>query len=127
MDWPEALGLALVFLARFEEGQKYFDRAPADNYTRLVGEALLLSRTGKDAKIEEKVEALRRAYGDAASYQMAEVYAIMTDHDRAFAALARGIAIRDAGLLGVKTDALLDPLRNDPRFITVLRKVNFPA
>jgi hypothetical protein len=35
--------------------------------------------------------------------------------------------LRDPGLEFVKTDALLDPLRNEPRFLKVMRELRFPS
>ena len=35
--------------------------------------------------------------------------------------------IKDAGLSGIKMDPFVDPLRADPRFAVLLRKMNFPA
>jgi hypothetical protein len=34
--------------------------------------------------------------------------------------------LRDAGLVYLKTDPLLDPLRNEPRFQAVERELKFP-
>jgi len=70
---------------------------------------------------------MRQLYGDAASYQYAQVYAQAGDKDRAFAALDRALEIRDSGLLRVKTDPYIAPLRGDPRYSALLRKLNFPS
>jgi hypothetical protein len=34
--------------------------------------------------------------------------------------------LRDSGLTGLKTDPLLDPLRKEPRFQAIERKLQFP-
>jgi hypothetical protein len=34
--------------------------------------------------------------------------------------------LRDPGLLGLKTDPLMDPLRNEPRLQAVERELKFP-
>jgi hypothetical protein len=34
--------------------------------------------------------------------------------------------VPDPGLIGTKTDLLLDPLRNEPRFKAVLARLKFP-
>jgi len=126
-QFPELVGLCLVLLGRFSDAQGYFDLAPADSYQRLVGESVLLTRTGRASEVQAKIDRMRKGYGDAASYQYGELYAQLGDKDRAFAALDRGWEIRDSGLLNLKTDVLLDPLRSDGRFAALLGKVGFPA
>jgi hypothetical protein len=49
------------------------------------------------------------------------------DADRAFAALDRAWQIKDPGLLGLKMDPTMDPLRGDQRFARLMEKLNFPA
>jgi serine/threonine-protein kinase len=126
-DWPAVVGQALVFLNRFDEAQSYFGLAPDDNYRRLVGEAHLLVRTGRQAEVPAKIAKLRQHYGDAASYQYGEVYAQLGDKERAFAGLDRAWEIRDSGLLNLKVDAYMDPIRGEPRYAAMVKKLNFPA
>ena len=125
--FPELTGLTLVLLGRFSEAQHYFDLTPADSYQRIVFECALLKRTGRAAQVPAKIDRLRQLYGDAASYQYAEIYAQLGDKDRAFAAFDRAWEIRDSGLLNLKVDVLLDPLRTDPRLAALINKVGFPA
>jgi hypothetical protein len=40
--------------------------------------------------------------------------------------LARAVRLPDAGVVYVKTDALMDPLRSDPRFQAIERELRFP-
>jgi hypothetical protein len=35
--------------------------------------------------------------------------------------------MRDPGLIYVKTDPLIDPLRKEPRFQAVMRQLKFPS
>jgi hypothetical protein len=65
--------------------------------------------------------------GDAASYQYAEIYADLGDKDRAFGALEHAWAVRDPGLMNIRVDAFLDPLRSDPRFEAIIKRMNFPS
>src|SRR5215469_14863713 len=64
---------------------------------------------------------------------LAEIYAALGDKDRAFYWLEQayahhdiGIASTDVGLQSVNNDFLLDPLRSDPRFKDLLRRVGLP-
>jgi hypothetical protein len=49
------------------------------------------------------------------------------DKEAAFAALDRAWEVRDTSLLDVKGNAYLDPLRGDPRYTALVKRVGFPA
>jgi len=59
-------------------------------------------------------------------YLIAELYADLRDKDQAFLWLDTAYQERDYWLLNLKTDFLLDPLRSDPRFAELVRKVGLP-
>jgi serine/threonine-protein kinase len=124
---PAVPGDALVMLGRYREAQSYFGKLAPGFWSRLTGEAIILARSGDRAGAQRKIDALQQNYHDAASYQFGEVYAQLGDNDRAFANLEHGFAIKDAGLVGLKTDPFMDPIRSDPRFAALLGKMNFPA
>jgi hypothetical protein len=48
------------------------------------------------------------------------------DKEQAFGWLNIAYQEGDLGLLGLKTDFLLDPLRADPRFSDLVRKIGLP-
>jgi hypothetical protein len=114
-------------LGRNREAQAYFAKLPADFWARLTGEAIIMARAGDRAGAEGKLAKLQENYQDTASFQYGQIYAQLGDQDRAFANLEHGFAIKDAGLTGLKTDPFVDPLRSDPRFAALLRKMNFPT
>ena len=124
---PAVVGYALLLLGRDREAQSYFEKMAPDFWSRLTGEAIIMARSGDRAGAERKLAALRQGYKDAASYQYGEIYAQLGDTDAAFANLDHGFVIKDAGLLGLKTDGFLDPIRSDPRFAALMKKMAFPA
>ena len=63
--------------------------------------------------------------GDAA-YQIAEVYAWRGEKDKAFEWLERAYRQQDGGLADLRADLQLASLRSDPRYVAMLRKLNFP-
>ena len=121
------IGDSLLLLGRGREAEAAYALAAPEYWRRLTGEAIIRIRSGDAAGAQQKINALRASYGDAASTQFGEIYAQMGDKERAFAALDRAYQIKDAGLLALKVDPFLDPLRSDPRFTAMLRKMNFPA
>ncbi|HTV66194.1 MAG TPA: protein kinase [Bryocella sp.] len=64
--------------------------------------------------------------GYSSAYEIAQLYADMEDKDQAFQWLNTAYQERGYYLLGLKTDFLLDPLRSDPRFDELVRKVGLP-
>jgi len=118
---------SLVLLGRNEAAEASYNSVTPEFWRRLTGEAIMHIRAGDRSTGQQKLDQLRKEYGDAASTQFGEIYAQMGDKDRAFAALDRCFAIKDGGLIELKVDPFLDPLRDDPRFGELLRKMNFPA
>jgi len=68
----------------------------------------------------------QRKTGYSSGLRIAELYADLGDKDQAFRWLNTAYQERDPNLLGLKTDSLLDPLRSDPRFTELVRKVGLP-
>jgi TolB-like protein/DNA-binding winged helix-turn-helix (wHTH) protein/Tfp pilus assembly protein PilF len=60
------------------------------------------------------------------TWEVALVYAGLGDKDRAFEWLEKAYQVHDKGMLYLKVDPPLDPLRSDPRFQDLLRRMNFP-
>lgn len=124
---PVTVGDTLVALGSFGDAQRYYERAAPDYWGRITGEALLAARQGNRSASQQKLEQLRQVYGDAASTQIAEILAQLGNRDAALSAIDRAYEIKDAGLTSMLVDPWLDPVRNEPRFRAVVRKMNFPA
>jgi hypothetical protein len=73
-----------------------------------------------------EIRQAQRNTGYWSAYTIATLYANLGDRDQAFRWLNTACQERDAGLLGLKTDYLLDPLRSDARFPELVRKVGLP-
>lgn len=61
-----------------------------------------------------------------APYEVAELYADLGDKDHAFEWLNTAYQEHSAGLIRLRTDPILDPLRSDPRYAELVRKIGFP-
>ena len=58
--------------------------------------------------------------------EIATVYIGLGDKDRAIEWLRKAVEQRSGSRMGLKSDPLFDPLRSDPRFTDLLRRVNLP-
>jgi TolB-like protein/Tfp pilus assembly protein PilF len=125
--FPIILGNALMMLGRFDEARKLLEDEAPDDPIRLAAEAVIAARSGDRKTAVAILQKLQRLYGEAASYQYAEIHASLGNVDEAIAALEQGWRIKDPGLLGMKMDPTLDPIRRDPRFAALMNKVGFPA
>jgi hypothetical protein len=62
----------------------------------------------------------------SSDYKIAEFYADLGDKEQAIQWLNTAYQEHDEGLEGLKTDFLLDPVRPDPRFAELVRRVGLP-
>jgi TolB-like protein/Tfp pilus assembly protein PilF len=59
-------------------------------------------------------------------YWLAATYALLGDKDAAFAELEKSYRARDWFLQRLKTDPFMEPLRGDPRYTEMLKRLNLP-
>jgi len=91
----------------------------------LAGPALGDAIVGRAAKARKELLELQRlqAQGKNLAYVISVVYAGLGDRDQAFHWLDLAYKARDGALILLKTDPAVDPLRGDPRFAELLRKM----
>jgi serine/threonine-protein kinase len=117
----------LLMAGRFEEAKRAYGLLIPDSWQQLNGQTLALARAGDRARATEMLAKFKRLFGEASSYQYAAIYAQLGDRKRALDELEHAFAIRDGGIVSIKIDPLLDPIRGEPRFAAVVRRMNFPA
>jgi serine/threonine protein kinase/TolB-like protein/Tfp pilus assembly protein PilF len=91
-----------------------------------LGNAYAVAGRRKQAlEILDELSALsKRSY--FSSCFIASIYAGLGDRDHAFARLEKAYTERDTWLSFLKVDPAFDPLRSDPRFQGLLRRMKFP-
>lgn len=81
----------------------------------------------KDPKAsQQSLDQLIAQHSAASAYQIADVYAWRDEKDKAFEWLERAYTQRDAGLVNIKIDPLVDALRGDTRYTVLLHKLKLP-
>jgi eukaryotic-like serine/threonine-protein kinase len=92
----------------------------------LIGDARALAgeRQGALRAIEELTAESKRRY--VPSYHFAIVHAGLSDKDQAFVWLDRAYEERSQFLVDLRFEPILDPLRSDPRFADLIRRVGLP-
>lgn len=88
---------------------------------KLTGLAIAERSAGNAAASDQAFARLQGEYGDAATYQRAQVLAQWGRVDEALAALDRARQIGDIGLALAGVDPLLDPLRGRPEYSRLLQ------
>jgi serine/threonine-protein kinase len=124
---PHAIiGDSLRELGRFANAQAAYRRLSADSLLRLISEAILAARIRDRTGATTRIARLQQMAGDAVSYQIGQIYAELGETDQAFAALDKAMEVKDPGLITLKKDPVMDPIRTDPRFAALLKRLNFP-
>ncbi|MCL4523998.1 MAG: protein kinase, partial [Acidobacteria bacterium] len=100
----------------------------ADNQFLVLGQAWVYAVAGRKSEAQDIVDAYKRLaakeYVD--SYLVAMVYAALGDKEQALQLLEKARQDHSGGLTFLKVDPYWDPLRSDPRYAELLRKLNFP-
>jgi TolB-like protein/DNA-binding winged helix-turn-helix (wHTH) protein len=134
---PRQLATFEKYVSRVYEKQGFFDLA-VDHDLSALREASPKADTialrsvyklgGWPAYWRARIESLR-PYADrtCASYESGTSYVRSGDRDQAFFYLNRAVDRRCFDVTWLKVDPLLDPLRNDPRYKSLLRRLGLPG
>jgi tetratricopeptide (TPR) repeat protein len=120
------VGYYLMLLGRNDEAQSEFAQAGSSGFV-VAWNAALAVRRGDMAKSRELLREMQAAAGDAAYYQVGQILAQQGRKGEAIEALMKALASRDPGLTEILVDAMLDPLRPEPRFQAFVRTLDFPT
>ena len=125
LDFRVGLGHDYFNLGNFERSRSECEigreRLPAQVCLATTYEKLSRHRDAQAELVE-----LRASAGDAEAYLYAEIYAQWGRPTEALEWLDTAVRVRHPGLMHVKNDPLLDPLRKEPRFQAILRELKSP-
>jgi TolB-like protein/cytochrome c-type biogenesis protein CcmH/NrfG len=128
-DTPRALGyLGYVQLldGQASAALATFRRISDSRWLMLTGTAMAEHTLGHNKESQAALDELQATFSGTAAYQIAQVRAWRGEKGLAFEWLDRAYSQRDAGLTLLTHDPVLDSLRNDPRFATLLHKLQLP-
>ncbi len=133
-EFPPAhqyLGLAYVQKGLYDEAVAELKEArklPGADARGAAFLAYAYAVAGKTRQALEILDELNEMPGQRRlpSYEIAAVHAALGQKDQAFAWLEKAYGERDNWLVNVKVEPMFDPLRSDPRFQDLLRRMNFP-
>jgi serine/threonine-protein kinase len=122
------MGNVYTLAERYDEALECYAKArQADSESKFVDSlhAMTLARAGRKA---EAVTLLSAISGRAvASYispvSIAYIWTALGDADKTFENLDCAVVERDPNLLGLQSNPIFDPLRNDERYRAILRKM----
>ena len=113
-------------LGNYQGAREICERKP-ERWDSLMCLAISYEKLGRHADAEAelaKFKAMNPKQDDW--YQYAEIYAQWGDIAKALSCLDTALRVRHVALDYLKTDALFDPLRKEPRFQAIERELRFP-
>ncbi len=121
------LGDVYTETGKYEEAIAAFQKAGSSPYDLgHIGNAY--ARWGRKSEARAIIPRLEKAVSaqGMGRYEIAMIYAGLGEKDEAFNWLEKAFAAHDKGLMYLKIDPTLDPLRTDPRFAALVRRVGLP-
>jgi TolB-like protein len=117
-------GLAYYGLGNYEAARAVCE-AKGGQWNQLCL-AVVYQKLGRHADAAAQLAQMKADGGDAAAYQYAQIYAQWGQREDSLQWLETALRLRDPGLVALKVDPLMDPVRQEPRLQAVLAKVQFP-
>ena len=91
----------------------------------IPGRAIVALRERKEAEAKRAFDELVQSEGDNGLYQQAQVLAQWNKVPEALDALERALREQDSGLVYLLSDPFLQPLKQQPRFNSLLQRLHF--
>lgn len=93
---------------------------------RIFGLVLTYNALGRKKEADKLFAEYLSKFTKNEMYQIAELYAVRGDKDKAFEYLEKSHIAKEARLTYLKGDPLLKNLVSDPRYVTFMKKMNLP-
>jgi TolB-like protein/Flp pilus assembly protein TadD/tRNA A-37 threonylcarbamoyl transferase component Bud32 len=124
-------GWMLRHAARYEEAIEHGRRAvelSAETPWLVASLAATYAKAGRTREARELLQQLEETSRTrfVSPFNLALAHLHLGERDRAFALLEEALQTRDVWLVWMLTEPQLDPLRSDPRFTALVRRMNVP-
>jgi TolB-like protein/tetratricopeptide (TPR) repeat protein len=120
----DGIGSALFQMGEIPEARAEFEAEP-EALRRFAGLAIVAHKTGDRVAAKLALDALIADSGDTSLYQQSQIYAQWGEREIALETLQRAYKFGDSGLIFMRNDPMLDPIRKDPQFIRLLKTIGF--
>ncbi|HEY5405639.1 MAG TPA: tetratricopeptide repeat protein, partial [Ginsengibacter sp.] len=123
-------GLIYLKQSLFPQAKEIFDNLPQGNALQLdnnqVMQAYGYAVLGDKTKAKSLLEETMKKYPNLANsnYRYSQVYVALGDFNEALNQLELGYGNRDVHMFWINVDPAFDPIRKEPRFIALLKKMN---
>ena len=125
------LGRGYEQLGNYRQAANEFQKAlelSGNDFTTRASLAHVYAISGEKTKAEQILNALKQnSAKNNLSYQIAEIYIGLGDKDQAFRWLDKAYEDRSEWLTWIAIEPKLDPIRDDPKFERLLRRMNLPS
>jgi tetratricopeptide (TPR) repeat protein len=118
-------GLAHYGRGDLQSAVKSCEINPSYDQSRLCL-AVTYDKLGRHADAQAMLAKLQAERGEDEAYQYAEIYAQWNDPAESLRSLDVAVQLHDSGLVLLKVDPLLDPVRKEPRFQAIEQELKFP-
>ncbi|MCC6329465.1 MAG: hypothetical protein IT174_13195 [Acidobacteria bacterium] len=122
---------ALTMVERYDEAvsisEKWLRDEP-NNQFAIRDAGFAYAKAGRRDKAEQMIDRFRELAKSqyVPSYRIAAIYAALDEKDKAFAELEKAFEAKDWELYRLKIEIYMRPLRDDPRFAAMVKRLNLP-
>jgi serine/threonine-protein kinase len=112
----------------YAESLTISEKTIGTSFPLLTATSYAYAKTGRRREAEAVINQLKELEKTRyiINYWVAVTYAALGERDAAFAELEKAYQARDWFLPRLKTDPFMDPLRDDPRFKDLIRRIGLP-
>ena len=130
LEFVPDFSIGLIYLKKHEylNAKELFDKLPQGNGTELDDPQIMQSYgyaiMGDTIKAKAIFKEALKKHPNLSHYRNSHVYTALGNINEALNELESGYELRDLHMFWIKVDPAFDPIRNEPRFKELLKKMN---